>query len=507
MILGGALTQRLGDPEGILEPPTMIKIVGGLRISEKARVNYEQNVVPIVDNVVDPAFFAPSTTPGSYVKFIATTTKHTAVMYDNGDWGTPTGDVLAYAFYFGIDSGKTITYNITSAVQGELADDATFTIDTVTGAQRGLNVIPDLEERPNWTYLTYECDGAIITFYGMNEIAVCSGVAAVGAVTCSPLNDSGLTLEITMSSTAAATGNAYLRWPEKYGIYWTGGVTPDAYVNDDGASSQFSYTTAILDAGTYTPEVSQFDDNENESSKATGAAIEIFELPDAPNLLAYNDSTEVVSWGYPGGPDPDEWNVYDSGSNAENFMDVGYSVATITGLPLQYSLPAGIPAFPYTRRIIVRASIVGHQEKNVNILSIEYDAAGNYVPARPNTPYLSGAPDAESTTININVSYSPVEQAVSPDSIKLFAWILGDAPDWTTVRGTVSTGTIQKNASPRILAITADLSGLVGAGANIQFGVRAFSGTYDDNNSTIYGPVALTTVAPPAPTFTAEAGV
>jgi hypothetical protein len=103
-------------------------------------------------------------------------------------------------------------------------------------------------------------------------------------------------------------------------------------------------------------------------------------------------------------------------------MNLNDIKATASAGASTVTLPA-ITGYPGTVYAIVRAVAGGIEERNLNIIALEYDAAGNFVPARPNSPaiQLESLAITAGRTISVKGIYNSDHQVAAPTSLQLFS--------------------------------------------------------------------------------------
>ncbi len=175
-----------------------------------------------------------------------------------------------------------------------IRDDSQLSSITISGAARGFNcrVMP---ERPTRATLTYSVssvgsDHTVRFWNGVNLVAEGTRTGN-GAVTCSPVNGSGLTVAATLTFSTDLTqdiAQIEVRWPAAYQIHYSTSSlsfprTPEATVNDNGGI-RFTFQSPLLSNGSYNYNVLAVDDEGNvETSPPTpgDSPLVINAAPDA----------------------------------------------------------------------------------------------------------------------------------------------------------------------------------------------------------------------------------
>ena len=198
------------------------------------------------------------------------------------------------------------SYKLT-AVRG----DAQLASIVVASAARGRNVesLPLFPQRGRLHYTITQIGTTNIVRWWAGERLVAEGSrTGNGALTCSEMNASGLSVTCTLAYTGdVVAGAAYLDvcWPKSYQIHYNTNAlsyprTPEATVLDDGSES-YIYQTAALASGTWNYNVLQVNDDGTVES-APGAPADspktIVSPPAAPAITGVSGSaaTLTVTW-------------------------------------------------------------------------------------------------------------------------------------------------------------------------------------------------------------------
>lgn len=189
---------------------------------------------------------------------------------------------------------NTTSYKLTT-VKG----DTQLSSITITGALRGVNVenIQDMTARGRLYYSLVSVAGTyILRWWNGNKLVAEGSRVGNGSVTCAAFEDSGLSVTATIAyTTEVKKGAAFLdvKWPFKYQIHYSTSTltyprTPEDTVYDNG-SSDYSYITAALVAGTYNFNVVSVDDEgdiQAAPSAPTDSPLLINGAPAAPTITA-----------------------------------------------------------------------------------------------------------------------------------------------------------------------------------------------------------------------------
>lgn len=282
---------------------------------------------------------------------------------------------------------------------------------------------------------------------GTRTVTLYAGAAAVargsrsgdGAVDLTALNASGVSGTVTLAyAEDVPLGVVFVeaRWPAAYQIHHaTGSLSfpraPEAVAADDGTSNRFAYTSPRLAAGAYHAAVLPVSDSGVAAASATAQDVELLGPPEPPAGLAYSSggaSATEISWQASATPGA-TYRVYDSA--IEGATDLAAPAAThATGSgTLAQTLPA-LAGYPGVRRVLVRAVSGGVEELNAELLRIEYDAAGNVVPARPNAPRVRALAVSNGLTVTVRALYFSAHEAAAAQDALLFMAALEDEIDY-----------------------------------------------------------------------------
>jgi hypothetical protein len=305
-----------------------------------------------------------------------------------------------------------------------------------------------------------------------------SGTGALGeSVTLAEQNSSGLSGSVTVAPGAATTPDArlYLRWTAANAIERNGLVVAQVpFVGEDAA---LWTEPEELAPDTYVYRVRQVTDTDEEGAWSDSLTLSVPTVPEAPTELEYASgdaaatTLEFLGSITPGSVDyaaywqalgaefldadnpvattvaPAAWQALHSGALGDFAAPAtpngyryectgagqtgatepawpttpGATVAdgTVTWTCRKYALalPA-ISGYPGTVRLIVRATLGTVEEQNLAVLDLEYDAAGDFVPARPNGAALD-LPATEGLTFRC--TYDRANEASAAVAVNLYA--------------------------------------------------------------------------------------
>ncbi len=190
------------------------------------------------------------------------------------------GDAPVFGDY--VPSGPAEDFDADSATRLKMVWTANYSQSTVrgdtqlssiviTGASRSTNVLVD-ELLPTRGALTYSISNPtgtdyIVRWFAGDRLVAEGSRTGNGAVTCSEMNASGLSVACVLAFTAElkpGTATIELRWPKSYQVHYSTGAlvyprTPEATVADVGSDS-YLYLTGILAGGSYNYNILAVDD-------------------------------------------------------------------------------------------------------------------------------------------------------------------------------------------------------------------------------------------------------
>ena len=225
-----------------------------------------------------------------------------------------------------------LTWSSTPAISPAI-NDAQLNSFVITGAQRGLNCAAD-PLTPTRAKLSY----SMLTVAGVHQLSIwretdTDGVRKLvaygtrtgnGSITCSAVNDSGLTVVTTLTYTTDITpGNAWieLKWPASFELYWSTGainfaLAPNAIITDKTAND-YEYWAAGLPNGTiHYAAIPRDDEGDRMATPAEAGTVTIraAPLPATGIYLAGTAASPTLIWTE--GESGCSWNVYRSDPEA-----------------------------------------------------------------------------------------------------------------------------------------------------------------------------------------------
>lgn len=268
---------------------------------------------------------------------------------------------------------------------------------------------------------------ATVTVYNANK-TLCTGTGAT-STTLTLDGDITGTVDILGVPDGEYDGNeVFVRWPAQMEIM-RDIVDPPSTVRDTVAFNRRDMCTwtegeDITVTGTHYYRIRPISDTGDTGDQSATVTAVIQGVPEAPTSLVYssgNAAATTVSWTY-GSPVGVTFNVY-AQPMGWHTLDVETPFATVVGAT-SVVLPAQT-GYPGTARFLVRASVGGVEEKNLDCqLAVEYDAAGSVVLARPNPCSIDKTSFvwASGLQLTITGTYDSDEEASPAVGLKLYTF-------------------------------------------------------------------------------------
>ena len=336
----------------------------------------------------------------------------------------PSLDLRRVARTFETDSRKVsldlpFVPEILGAVKGE--DDWLWCDNwALTGLDFLRNVTP-LKPFKTRAYLDLDLavqSGNVTVTLSKAGVAVASGTGAVGGtVTLGEENDSGLSGSVDVDAAVEATAAArlYVRWPARIEVLRGLSNPPTAvvaHVAFNGQDLRRWTEPSDLLPGTYRYFARAVSDTGENGMLADLGDFVIPDVPAAPSGLAYlsgNAAATVLQFT----PSPTAGATYRAYLEqiGGEFVDLDNIAATASAGATQITLPA-ITGYPGVARVVLRAVKAGLEERNLDTLALEYDAAGAFIPPRPNPTGLIEATEsiADGLTLDVVATYDPARE-------------------------------------------------------------------------------------------------
>lgn len=266
-------------------------------------------------------------------------------------------------------------------------------------------------------------------------VPIASGTAPIASapftVNFTPQNNSGVYGGCTVANTVQPVANGIIdiKWPACMKILRGASTPPSALVDTVlfTGMNTVRWTEAVeLAAGTYYYQLVPVSDTGQDGIASNIISITSIAAPEPPAALAYaggNAAATSISFKLSATPSA-TYNAYCAtaiGGVANLNAPVATAPAGVPGGAATITLPA-ITGYPGTAYLILRAKLNGVEERNQNTLALEYDASGNCVAPRPNSPgiALESMVITGGRTAAIKGTYNPVKEAAPATSLKLF---------------------------------------------------------------------------------------
>ncbi|MCK6470426.1 MAG: hypothetical protein L6R28_01660 [Planctomycetes bacterium] len=341
---------------------------------------------------------------------------------------------------------------------------------SVDGAIRFANVAP-VQGQPTRGRLGY----AIATTGGVHTVTWYRGSTPVaegsrsgdGAVVCAPVNGSGLSVSATLAySGDVEAGAAFveLRWPEAYQVHYSASAltfprVPEIVALDTGRES-FAVTTPALASGTYQAAVVPVRDGiEQASGILAVTGLSILAAPEAPvlGMPTGNAAATTINW------TPAEagasYAVYASKIDEPvNFGGFAAPAPIATAVDATSAVLAAVTGYPGRVRVAVRATKGGVEETNGGELVLEYDAAGELVPARPNRATATGL-SADGLTLSVTACIAAAEADAEAAYADLYVQPAGTPIDLDTPQDSAALSAPVNGVQRTVLSFTASAPG------------------------------------------------
>jgi len=348
-----------------------------------------------------------------------------------------------------------------------------------------------VEHHPTWGRLTFTitvADGICTIELSVGFRVVASGSAAVDAspftLTLTEENDSGVSGSVTVADTVDdAEGTLDARWPASILIKRDTTDPPTTTV----ATVPFTGENVVrwsepieLAAGTYYYRTQPVSDTNKAGTASASQTVIVLGAPAAPTNLAYSSGgvDDLVLSFNRSATAGAAYRLYYTTVQPDGIITLNYirdtAIAGTPGAAATISLSEDLEEGG-TLGFILRAVNGGVEEKNLNMLLIEFDGAGARVPPRPNTPGINprGITWANGLDATIPVTYDPTKEKGTATEIQIFTRTEGgaydfDTPAATTALSAASDGSTLKRAN---VPYTFPLSG--------YFYIKALAATAD----------------------------
>jgi hypothetical protein len=275
--------------------------------------------------------------------------------------------------------------------------------------------------------------GNVTVTLSKGGVAVASGTGAVGgSVTLAEQNGSGLSGSVTVAAGVVSTTGArlYVRWPASVQVLRDAADPPTvavATIPFNGDSTRRWTERSDLAAGIWYYRLRAVSDTgENGTPSATLSFVVPLTPgpPTGPAYLSGNAAATVLSF-VASATAGASYRAYLQQIGAE-LVDLEAIAATAAAGATQITLPA-LTGYAGTARVILRAVKDGLEERNLAQLDLEYDAAGVFVPPRPNACGLAAESEAviAGLTLAVPAIYDSAREKATATHVHLYKRTVG----------------------------------------------------------------------------------
>ena len=522
-LLGFPLSVPLGGHEEMIKTMEIDDVGDGPRVRFEPHSGYDQYFRLVVDGVAQgaPVYGRNGVRNEVTGVFESPDTTHMVSLCPQGDWATDTIDVSGQYIYWQAGITDRIYSEITPQLQFfSYGESGQLTAWSLSGLKRFANCRP-VAHRQLWGILECELTNSGTTrtvTLKLDGLTVASGSrTGDGSVTLTASNASGITGSVTVTYTGDVTSGANIvaRWPAQIKAHHKTSIfaapdfprTAEGTIYDDGRQNLYLYRSARLAAGTYYVVPHTVDENGTESTGIAlgGSTVVLNTPPGAPGVPVYTSggaAATIITFD----ASATAGATYDCmDSNASGILDVdtvANTRASGTG-SLTHALAALTDlSFTGIRYVLMRALSGGVQEKNTNILEIEY-AAGVVVLPRPPIPGVGQNVTTVGRALTVPFTIDTNEQLASAATVELFLFAVGGSPTYGTADASTAVGTAIGGIIQGTISFTA------AGNVDRMWAIRTkTSGGVQSNNTETYGPVRLTTAVPDDPaSFTVREGL
>jgi hypothetical protein len=379
-----------------------------------------------------------------------------AYLEDAGDWalfendfvplgGAETEDALsALRMQFSWQTSYQLT-----AVRG----DSQLSGISITGASRGLNVAP-ASFGPSRGLLNYSITQTaaggtyIVRFWNAYTLVAEGSIVGNGSLTCSAMNDSGLSVTCTLSYSAdVKPGNAFLelRWPAAYYLFWSTsalnyGNPAQAIVSDTGADT-LTYLTPLQIPGTYNCNILEYSDDGVLQSTGipTPSVNTLFNAPLPATITSVTGTAAALTVHWTINEPGSFYTVYSSYVDyPPNLGNYATPAPVITSTDATSAVIPAVTGYPGKVRVIVRATQSGVQEHADNDYVVELDGSGNIYGTRPNRASIRTITITGGLTLNVEGCVIDDDASTDADTLDLYVVAYGSTIDLTSPQASIA---------------------------------------------------------------------
>lgn len=343
------------------------------------------------------------------------------------------------------------TFSQSNGYVSAVRDDTQVSNVVVTGVERFTNCL-QTSTTTGELYFTVNQTGGTTTlnyyaanslkFNGTNLVATGTLVGAVGSITASAVNNSGLSVTADVNYVGDGDGYVELEWPESYQLHYSTAAlvfprTPEATRTDVG-SDNFYFETSNQTPGTYSAAIVPVRKGVPMAVgvvTTTGLVLNSFPAQSTITSVSGTAAATTVNWIV--GEGGCTFKVYTSHINQPVNYGSFATPAVVTTALNATSSGLAVVGYPGKVHVAVRAVKAGVENYLTTEYEIEYDSTGAIVGARPNKATISGVTKA-GLTLSVPTYYNTNGESVSPATVELFIKPDGTALDFTRAQATAT---------------------------------------------------------------------
>jgi len=428
MRFGQRYSAPFGEPTKTLAYSIVDEVQSNLRVRFKPRTGYGDRWFGIyLNSIKQTHIYAPEGKEQTVMLIPPWGEEKVSVLVLNiGNQSEPNYDatLVARTYESGDSPRNTVEATFVPQIMGVIDDDDKLTNFVLTGYSYANNCMVDPTQTTR-CYLDLIVDGTGPGVYLYNNGQLVAYGEGTGAVTLTAQNSSGLSGSVTVDpSVAEFTGRVYMRWPKSIQVLRGLSDPPTTVVATipfAGVESVRWTETEDLAAETYFYRLRSISDTNDQGGVTASLSTTIPGPPEPPTDLAYvsGDYTGLVVGFTPSETADVTYNFYLTAPDAE-FINLENPITEgITETTYGYEI-AGL-TYPGTSKLVIRAEKSGVEEKNLDILEIELDESGQYVPARPNPCEVDLSRSVVTgQTALLYVTQSTDAEEVEPEGFKIY---------------------------------------------------------------------------------------
>lgn len=288
--------------------------------------------------------------------------------------------------------------------------------------------------RQTWSTLDYDLaysgGNVTVTVRNGNSGTIAQGTGAVGgSITVANVDGSGAAFTVTVSAGTNNSGTLNFRWPASMSIKRGVSDPPSTVI----ATISFNFSdyctwteASDVAAGTYYYRITPNTDTGEPGVDSPSYTTVIPGAPQPPTSFAYssgNAGAPVLTFKASTTPGA-TYRLYIQkiGQGFFNFNQTPVTAGPFTPGSTQTINAAAVTGYAGSAYYILRAVNGSTEEQNVNMVGVEFDGTGVYVPPRPNTPNILDGTVAVTAgrTLNAYASYNSIGELGVATQLKLY---------------------------------------------------------------------------------------